>query len=95
MTVPEEPADPAAQYRAALTELQGRMSPQEWLALERALSRVPQKWREDAIQEAWVAFLEKKNPSKAVRRFVKGEVEYAKRHVSLPENYDVIDRRSL
>ena len=49
------------------------------------LARIPARHREDAIQEAWVAHLENKNPRWAIRRYLAGEIRYEQTHTSLSE----------
>ena len=39
--------------------------------------------RDDALQEAWVAHLEKRDPVAAIWAFVKREQRYAQTHLSL------------
>ncbi len=37
---------------------------------------IPEDWRDDAIQEGWVAFLEGKSFKEGVLRYIHGEREY-------------------
>jgi hypothetical protein len=50
---------------------------------ETALKRVDESMRDDALQEAWVAHLEKRDPVAAIWAFVKREQRYAQTHLSL------------
>ncbi len=50
-----------------------------------ALSRVKPQDRDDAIQEAWVAYLEGKNPAKAIEKYRKAEAYY---HQKMVTNHD-------
>ena len=45
------------------------------------VSRIPMRFREDAIQEAWVAHLEGLDPIRAMDRYAQDELRHEKRQV--------------
>ena len=53
---------------------------------KQTIERIPADLREDAIQEAWLAHLEGKNPGWAVRRYVRREAQYRRTHTSLSDD---------
>lgn len=53
--------------------------------LRKLISLVPSQLREDALQEAWVAHLEKRDVCRAVDRFREKERAYAERHPQLDD----------
>jgi len=52
---------------------------------EQALRLVPLRHRDDAIQEAWVAHLEKRDPVQAINTYVVRELRYEEMHVTLTD----------
>lgn len=55
------------------------VNPKELKQLEARLRRVPERLREDATQEAWVAYLEGKSTATAVKTFGQRERRHEKR----------------
>ena len=54
-------------------------------ALARELRMVPKAHREDALQVAWIAFLGKSDPRRAVNTWWQRERRYRRRHEQLPD----------
>lgn len=54
-------------------------------ALSRELRMVPSAHREDALQVAWIAFLEKRDPRRAVNTWWQRERRYRRRHELRPD----------
>ena len=54
-------------------------TPQESRALQLVLARVPARHREDALQEAWLAHLEGRNPQSAIRAYARSETRHEER----------------
>ena len=50
--------------------------------LQKNLRLCPSRYRDDALQEAWLAHLEGRDPAAAVSNFVRGERRHELREVS-------------
>ena len=61
------------------------LSPKKLERLKVALRLTPQRFREDALQTAWVAYLEHKSPVAAVNNYTRGEWQHERRFTPLPE----------
>ena len=61
------------------------LAPEVLAQLEGALRRVPSRFREDAYQQAWLAYLEGKNPISAVENYATKERLHERREVPLSQ----------
>ena len=51
----------------------------------RHILRVPKRHREDAIQEAWLAHVEGRDPLRAIWRYAKQEYRHERRQIDLSQ----------
>ena len=70
------------------------LTPKRLAALRLVLSATPERHREDAIQEAWVAYLEGRDAARAANRYQMNELRYERRHIPFSQ-LDEAEREEL